>query len=120
MHEWAIAENLVRQLAEIKEREKLENISRVSIKLGILRQVVNETLEEAFEMQARGTPAEGTELEIVDIPLKVKCGACGYEREVKNLISSCPVCGNREIEIIAGKELYIDYVEAEKSVIRGQ
>ena len=114
MHELAIAGNLVQQLVEIGARENLENISLVSIKVGVLRQVIKETLEEAFKIQSMGTPAEETELEIVNVPLRLRCSACGAEEDGRDFISACSSCGSREFKIVSGKELYIDYVKGEK------
>ncbi len=48
MHEWSIADNLVKLVVQATEREGLTLVSRVVIQVGVLRQVVPESLELAF------------------------------------------------------------------------
>ena len=48
MHEWSIADNLVKLVVQATDREGLTLVSRVVIQVGVLRQVVPESLELAF------------------------------------------------------------------------
>lgn len=114
MHEWSIADNLVKLVAAAAEREGLGSVSRVVIQVGVLRQVIPESLDMAFAFLAGETPIAGALLEIETIPLKVRCRDCGAEVTGNDFIFTCSACGGVDIDTLSGKELYIDYIEGEK------
>ncbi|MEA1927319.1 MAG: hydrogenase maturation nickel metallochaperone HypA [Candidatus Auribacterota bacterium] len=114
MHEWSIADNLVKLIVPAAEREELSSVSRVVIRVGVLQQIVPESLELAFDMLSRETVISGAELRIEMIPLRARCRACGIEFGGTEFAFTCPDCGKIDPEIISGKELYIDYIEGEK------
>lgn len=115
MHEWSIADNLVKLIMAAAEREGLVTVSRVAIRVGVLRQVIPESLEIAFSCITRETPISGAGLEIEVVPLKVCCRNCGTEFSGNNFVFACSNCGGTDLNIIAGKELYIDFIEGEKN-----
>lgn len=120
MHEWAIAESLVEQVVEIGRKEGLETVSKVSLKIGVLRQVVVETLRDAFRMSAGEVLAPPPTLEIAVEPLRLKCRRCGSEGDREGFLFRCVGCGSGEVDILTGKELYIDYLEGEKGKDEGR
>jgi len=77
MHETLIATSLVDSLLELAQAENLQRIEAVELEVGVLRQVVPEALELAFQAAAVGTLAEGASLRIVEIPAEAECQLCG-------------------------------------------
>ncbi len=114
MHEWSIADNLVKLVVKAVEREGLASVSRVVIQVGVLRQVIPESLEMAFSFLAGETAIAGAGLEIEVVPLKARCRDCGAEIREGEFIFICPACGGFDLDILSGKELFIDYIEGEK------
>ena len=114
MHEWAIAENINRQLLEAVEDKGLIRVEKVVLRIGELRQIVPETLKEAFHFLNRETVLAGAELEMEILPLRLRCGACGEVTPDGKFTDRCPRCGKRDFTVISGRELYIDYLEGEK------
>jgi len=111
MHEWTIADNLVRLVVETARSEGLEKVSEVYVKVGVLRQVIPETLKAAFSRLVGETGYAGAELKIEEVPLAVKCRGCGSEKAGDDLAFTCGECGGIDLEIISGDELYLDYLE---------
>lgn len=94
-------------------KRDIPRLKRVVLKNGALAGVVSEALEFAWTALTPGTIFEGCELELSEIPLKVRCGDCGEEfRPEDTRYMPCPKCeailGH---EVLEGKELYIDFVE---------
>ncbi len=114
MHEWAIADNLVKLVVQAAKREDLESVSSVAIRIGALQQVVQDSLEMAFSFLADETAIAGARLEIIPVPTELRCRSCGSTTTGGGLIFTCERCGSVDVEIISGKELYIDYLEGEK------
>jgi|JTFO01.1.fsa_nt_gb hydrogenase nickel incorporation protein HypA/HybF len=117
MHELSIAEGL---LGIIKEEMAKNNVTKLlSIKIvhGQMASVVPEALDMAFKALTVDTPMEGVRLEMKEIPTRVRCRDCKLEFspvEEDIYLMTCPECGAEfGHEILSGRELYVDSIEAE-------
>jgi hydrogenase nickel incorporation protein HypA/HybF len=111
MHELSIAEAMV----EIAGRHaRGRRVHRVEVKVGHLRQVVPSALEFAFELVSMGTPLEGAELAIEDVPAVGNCRACGKRDVMSDFPLRCPACGGLDVAVVSGEELYVDSLELEE------
>ena len=64
----------------------------VEVKVGHLRQVVPSALELA-SVRTKGTPLEGAELRIEEVPAVGSCRACAAESAVDGFPLRCSACG---------------------------
>ena len=112
MHETAIVVGLMRIIERKARTHGAQKIARVRIKVGRLRAVEPQQLQSCFELFAEGTVAEGAELVIDPIEVKGRCRACGCEFVVPRFRFECPGCSGRDVEVIAGQELYVESLEA--------
>lgn len=87
-------------------------VTRVTLKIGKMRQVIPDVMKFSFSVASEGTPLEGAELEIIELPLSFTCRKCGFAW--KEEVFSCPGCGSSDVEIMQGMELEIDSVEVEE------
>jgi hydrogenase nickel incorporation protein HypA/HybF len=111
MHELSIAEAIVRiAAAHAGERR----VTSVEVRVGHLRQVVPDALAFAFELVAVGTPVEGAELELSEVPVAGRCRACGAESELDGFPLLCPECGGLDVEVTRGEELCVEAIEVEQ------
>jgi hydrogenase nickel incorporation protein HypA/HybF len=114
MHELSLAESVVRIACRHAGGRR---VARVELKVGHLRQVVPSALEFAFELVARGTPVEGAELALEEVPAAGRCRRCGHEGELERFPLACTACGGMDIELLAGEELLVDALEIDDAVI---
>jgi hydrogenase nickel incorporation protein HypA/HybF len=117
MHEMAIAQSLIGILKEEMDKHGVSNLKRVRVRHGALSGVVPDALSQAFVVSVMDTPLEGAEIVLEEVPLRLKCSGCGIEfspEEGLLVLMPCPECGE-EIghEVIEGKELYIDGMDAD-------
>ena len=110
MHELSIADAIV---ATATRHADGRRVARVEVKIGHLRQVVASALELAFELVAEGTPVEGAELEVEEIPARVACRECAAESRASEFPLVCGSCGSAFVDVIAGEELFVDALELE-------
>jgi hydrogenase nickel incorporation protein HypA/HybF len=68
MHELALARTLVDEILQVVERERLRQVSRVVLELGMEAGVEVDALSLGFEVAARGSPVEDAALEIETVP----------------------------------------------------
>jgi hydrogenase nickel incorporation protein HypA/HybF len=117
MHELSIAESLIKIIREEMAKHGLTKLLNVKIVYGQISAIVPEALETAFEVLTVNTPFEGAKVECEVKPMMVRCRQCGEEfspAHEERMIMPCPKCATEfGHEIISGRELYIENIEAE-------
>lgn len=113
MHEVAIVEDMFRIIYDIAEKEKLSRIDKVYFSVGKMMQIVPDLFRFAFDSAKEDTIADKAELELEFMEVKMHCTDCNHEFEVENNIFKCPVCGNSNLDLIQGREMYIKSIEGE-------
>jgi hydrogenase nickel incorporation protein HypA/HybF len=113
VHELAIADSIVRIASEHAAGRR---VARVEVCVGHLRQVVPSALAFSFELVAEGTPVEGAELVVVDVEAVGRCRACGAETRLAEFPLACRSCGDLDVDVIKGEELYVDSLELEEAL----
>jgi hydrogenase nickel incorporation protein HypA/HybF len=116
LHELAIAESVV-QIA--RRHAAGRQVTKVYLKVGHLRQVVPSALAFSFELVAQGTPVEGAELEMEEIPVTGRCRECGAESQLTEFPLQCAACRSFDLEILQGEELYVESLELEEQELTG-
>lgn len=117
MHELSIAGYVVDIATRHADGRR---VTKVYLKVGCLRQIVPSALSFSFELVARGTPVEGAELQTETVPATGRCHGCGAETRLETFPLQCASCEGFELEIIAGKELYVESLEMEEHPIRSR
>ena len=112
MHELSIADSVVQIASRHADGRR---VTKVHLKVGHLRQVVPSALDFSFELVAHGTPAEGAELEMQQVPATGVCKDCGEESRLVAFPLQCRSCRNHDLEIIEGEELLVESLELEET-----
>jgi hydrogenase nickel incorporation protein HypA/HybF len=107
MHELGIAMEIV-DLAT--ERAAGAHVTRVVIEVGALTAVLPDALAFAWECAREDTALAEARLEIVVMPGRGKCRACGSELELAVPFGRCG-CGTTDLDLVAGEELRIRELE---------
>jgi hydrogenase nickel incorporation protein HypA/HybF len=115
MHELAICQALLAQVEDIA-REHAARVNRVRLAVGPLSGVEPRLLERAYALACAGTAAEGSELDIDDAPVRVRCRSCGAESAASANRLLCAACGDWRTELASGDELLLVKVELSDDV----
>jgi hydrogenase nickel incorporation protein HypA/HybF len=113
MHEMSIAQSLIEIITEEMDKHDASVLRSVKLHIGKLTAIVPDSLAFCFEVITKGTPLDGARLDMVSIPLKAACNACGKTFEVEQYVFECPLCKSGDIETIAGKDLSIVEIEVD-------
>jgi hydrogenase nickel incorporation protein HypA/HybF len=114
MHELSIAQAIV----DVSARNAgASRVTRVYVQIGHLRQVVPSALEFSFELCAHGTPIEGAQLEVEQIPVVVTCRRCGQPSEPDGFPLACRACGDLNVTVVQGEELLVESLELEAELM---
>lgn len=116
MHEMSVAMSLIELAQEAAASRGCTRLERVRVEYGALAGIMPEALELCFEVVTRGTPHEGARLELVCLPLRLRCVFCGtvFGGEGQEArFTPCPGCGEVVGHVVEqGKELRLLEVEA--------
>lgn len=88
-------------------------ICKINIVIGDMSGIVGDCLKFYFEFLSKNTPAEGALVLCRSIATEARCRKCASTFHPKNFYWCCPVCHDLEIEVVAGKELYVESIEVE-------
>ena len=113
MHELTLVSSIYDVINEKIKEYSVNKVIQINLIVGELTCVEDMTMNACFEMYVQATPLEGAKLVIERVPIKVRCRICGNEYVTKVPFSDCAACGSKNIEIISGKEFYIDSIEAQ-------
>jgi len=111
MHELSIAQNILDIITEEMQKHHVERVVSVRLKIGEMSAVVPESLTFCWSIVTKDTPAEGSRLDIVSLPIEAGCLSCGNVFAVENYVYVCPNCGSGDLTILSGKELQIQDFE---------
>lgn len=113
MHEVSIVEGLIGIIEDAAMKNGISKVSEVSLRIGAMRQVVPDALVFAFEVLGKGTVADGAAISIKEVPTRARCRECAMEFMVEDFCFICTSCDSGDVEVVEGKELYIDSLEGE-------
>ena len=113
MHELSIAEELLEIIETRAAGAGIGRVERITLKIGEYSGIMPEALEFAFEVAGQGTVAEGARLEIVEVPVTVRCNACEAETVLEDFAFLCTECGSLDVTVLQGNELYLDSIEVD-------
>ncbi len=135
MHEWALADGILKTALEFAKEHRAKSVKRVTIVLGELQDVEREIVEFALNEMKKGTFAENAEFSFEEEEAIFKCRNCGHTWKLKDVegelngeiredihfvpevvhtFLSCPNCGSRDFEVVKGRGVYISEIVVEE------
>lgn len=109
MHEMSITQSIV---AIVTEQAAGRKVRRVTLEVGKLSAIMPDAIRFCFDVVSQGSVLDGAALDIIEIPGKARCLACGAEIALSEVFGRC-ACGSRRLERLAGEELNIKSMELE-------
>lgn len=113
MHELAICQALMNQVESIAAERNAHSVVSIVVGMGPLSGVEAQLLKHAYPVASAGTVAEGAELVIENLPVRIKCTQCGSESDALPNKLVCKACGDWRTTLISGDELMLMRVELE-------
>ena len=111
MHELSVCQGILDQVARVAADHGATGVKNIVVRIGPLSGVVPSLLAQAFPLARAGTVAEGAELTIEELPVRVHCDACGADTEASPSRLLCGECGDWHTQLISGDELLLVSVE---------
>jgi hydrogenase nickel incorporation protein HypA/HybF len=112
MHELAICQALISQVEDVV-RQRPGRVQRVRVGIGPLSGVEPRLLEDAYPLACAGTCAQGSQLAIEAMNIRVRCRSCGAESDAAPNRLLCGACGDWHTDLVSGDELLLLRIELE-------
>jgi len=111
----SIVESVTESLAALPDSSRGARVLAVTLRVGALASVVQDSLEFCYGIATEGTPLEGSRLVVNVLPVVVYCPRCAEDTALEGMQSfRCPRCGEPCAEIRQGRELEIESIEIDQ------
>jgi len=111
MHELAITQSMFDIVLKQAEQARAKKVIGINLVIGEMTGVVAQSVQFYLDFLTKGTLAEGALVNLKMIPPKAQCRNCQQTFELKEFDWACPNCKSNGVEIIAGKELFVESIE---------
>ncbi len=111
MHELGIVYEVIKIVDGFVEENQVTKVEKIVLEIGQLSQAIPRFIEECYPAAVSDTPYEDTALEIITLPAKGSCRACG---EVYNIVDHrkvCPACHAEDFKLLSGQEFTIKEIQ---------
>jgi hydrogenase nickel incorporation protein HypA/HybF len=113
MHEFSLTEKILNIVLKEAEAHHVRQVKKVTIIVGDLSGVVNDSVEMYFRIIAEGTMAEAAVLEFIREKARLYCETCKVEYIKTDRDFLCPTCGNLGRLTDIGRECIVQNIEVE-------
>jgi len=113
LHEFSITQSILSIAIEKANTVKASRVSQINLVTGELSGIVDECVEFYFDFLSKDTIAAQASLSFHHPPTRLRCRNCDAVFSPDNLDWTCPNCHKQKIEIISGRECYVESIEVE-------
>ncbi|MCA9400215.1 MAG: hydrogenase maturation nickel metallochaperone HypA [Candidatus Omnitrophica bacterium] len=113
MHEGNFTEQIVEAiLQQIEAEAKGRAPKKVKVSVGEVFHLVPDAVQMHYAMITENSLLKGAELELVEVPVVVKCLECGETNPVEDHhLLMCPQCDSQDVQTVAGNSIVVDGIE---------
>ncbi|MBQ0732878.1 hydrogenase maturation nickel metallochaperone HypA [Aquimarina celericrescens] len=114
MHEISIVNSIIKTLEIEFEKEKLNRMKAIHLKVGMLSNIEPRLLHNAYSAYNLTNPKyHHVQLHIESTDIKIQCELCNHITQIQRYKFQCENCKRPSKNIIQGEEMLIHKVEFE-------
>ncbi|MBL8022961.1 MAG: hydrogenase maturation nickel metallochaperone HypA [Elusimicrobia bacterium] len=111
MHERPFTQKIVESILDSLKDYPSGRVTSARVLVGEVYHLVPDSVRAHFESLTLGTPLEGAELDLVEVPLRVKCNGCGEVSGVEDHHAPhCEKCESVSVTNVEGHEIRVESV----------
>jgi hydrogenase nickel incorporation protein HypA/HybF len=108
MHEQSIVESILTLALDNAKQANARNIISIHLVVGDYTGIEEDAVNLYFGFLSKNTIAAGANITYTHIPGQLRCRDCDVLFPLQKHDYHCPKCEGRRVEIIGGRELYIE------------
>jgi hydrogenase nickel incorporation protein HypA/HybF len=112
MHELSIAVQIIEIVHKHLPADQNLSVKKIRLRIGEFTGIIPESLRTCIDSITDNTADEGVELEIIEVPARVKCRDCSVVSKVEPPLLICASCHSLKVDLISGRELLVENIEA--------
>ena len=113
MHELSITQGILSIALEKANAAHASRISRINLVIGELSGIADECVQFYFDFLSKDTIAAEATLSFQQPAIQLRCRNCAAVFSPANSDWTCPDCRQQQVEIISGRECYVDSLEVD-------
>ena len=113
MHEFAITQSILDIVLDEAKAAQANKITKVNLIIGELSGVVSDSVQFYFDFLKKDNAAGEATLDFKLVPAQLKCRDCLTDFNPRDSLWICPNCQSASMEIISGRDCYIESIEVE-------
>ena len=113
MHELSVTENILEIALRHANSADANRISDIYLVIGGLSSIIDDSVQFYWDMVSRDTIAEESKLHFKRIQTVLECKDCEQDYAVNGNDLACPNCGGVNLNILSGKEFYLEAINIE-------
>ena len=113
MHELAITQNILTTVLDEAKSAKAKTIIDINMVVGELSGVATDCVQFYFDILKKDTIARNAKFNFTLTPARFRCRDCLAEFKTDDSYWTCPKCEGINIELIEGRDCYIESIEVE-------
>ena len=113
MHEQSIVESILNLALEKARESNARKIVSINLVVGDYTGVVDDAVNFYFGFLSKDTIAAGANINFMHVPGQLRCRDCDILFPMQKQIFRCPKCSGSRVEIVGGRELYIENMVVE-------
>jgi len=114
MHEFHIADQIVKNALSEAEKHNGTGITLMRLKLGSRSHITPESLETCILAAAKGTIAENVKLDIELFSETITCKDCLQSSPVSTDKMTCPRCSSKNVHVTNEEDVYLESLQIEQ------
>jgi hydrogenase nickel incorporation protein HypA/HybF len=113
MHEQSIVSSLLTLALQKAEKANARRILSIDLVVGDYTGVLEDAADFYFGFLSMNTIAAGAKIRYTHVSAQLRCRDCDILFPLQKQNYQCPKCEGKRIEIVGGRELYIENMEVE-------
>jgi len=113
LHEFDITQSILSIAMEKANTAKAIRISKINLVIGELSGIVDDCVQFYFDFLCKETIAAEASLSFRHEPVNLRCRTCDVVFSPETINWVCPGCRGQSIEILSGRECYVESIEVE-------
>ena len=113
MHELPVTQSLLEIALRHAATQNAKRITDLHLVIGDLSSFVDESVQFYWDIICESTIAVGATLHFQRIKAEMACQACQQHYPLKEDQFICPTCGSADVQVVAGKEFFLDSIDIE-------
>ncbi|MDD7937616.1 hydrogenase/urease maturation nickel metallochaperone HypA [Actinomycetospora lutea] len=107
MHEFGVAAAV---LEAVEARAAGRAVRCVRVHVGALQRLDRPVFDQAFALVGGGGVADGASVEVVEVPVEVRCRDCDATTTADQLVVACGRCRGHDLELVRGDDLVLESI----------